>query len=54
MHIAADVKHPDHMVRKEHLAMIRALPPADAQRWWLLHCPRISRAAYNAAREGRA
>ena len=52
MHIAADVKHPDNMTRKDHLAMISSLPLADAMRWWLQHCPRISRAAFNAARSG--
>jgi len=52
MHIAADMKHPDHMTRKDKLKMIAALPIEDATRFWLQYCPGISKAAFKKARGG--
>jgi hypothetical protein len=49
-HIAADVKHPDSMTRKDKLKVIAAYDDKEALRFWLLHCPRISKKAFNEAR----
>lgn len=53
MHIAADVKHPCNMSRGEKLKMITALSKTqganEAMKFWLTHCPKISRKAFNEA-----
>ena len=50
---AADQVHPDFRTRKQHLAIIgakkRLQGEAEATRYWLSHCPRISKKAYQAA-----
>jgi len=55
-HIAAGVKHPDNMNRKEKLAMIKAISQEQsalqAQRWWINHGTRISHKAFMAAAVG--
>lgn len=44
------VKHPDNMSRKEKMAMIsylyRELGMSEAQKFWLTHCPRISKKSF--------
>lgn len=49
---AADV-HPDHRTRKQHLAIIAAKRRIEGESaatvYWLTHCPRISKAAYQNA-----
>ena len=49
-HIAADVKHPDSMTRKDKLNVIRAYDLDDALKFWVMYCPRISKKAFNEAR----
>lgn len=39
-HIAAGIKHPDNMSRKEKLQMIAAMDVKDAYNFWLTHCAR--------------
>jgi hypothetical protein len=49
--MAADVKHPDNMNRKEKLQMIAALGTyQEASNWWLRHAGNISRKAFDKAR----
>jgi len=46
-HIAAGVKHPDNMSRKEKLQMIASLPAKDAWNFWLTHgAGKISKKAF--------
>ena len=52
-HIASDVKHPDNMSRKEKLKIIAAYDLSDALKFWLLHCPKISKKAFNEAKESK-
>jgi len=49
LHIAADIKHPDNMTRKEKLQKIASLRGSDAAAWWLRHAPEVSRKAFNEA-----
>jgi hypothetical protein len=51
LHIAADIKHPDSMTRKEKLQRIASFQcDNEAFRFWLTHCPRISKKAFYEAR----
>ena len=48
------MKHPDNMSRKEKLQAIAAIRrtqgDSEALKFWLTHCPRISRKAFEEAR----
>ena len=51
MHIAADIKHPDNMTRKEKLQRIASFATTqEATTFWLTHAARISRKAFIEAR----
>lgn len=53
MHIAADVKNPDNMTRRDKLDMIAYLASsggrAEAQSFWIRHCSGISKKAFDEA-----
>ena len=52
LHIAADIKHPDSMNRKEKLQRIASFECGkEAMDWWLRNAPRISKKAFNEARK---
>lgn len=51
LHIAADIKHPDNMTRKEKLQRIASFPSdKEAMSWWLKHAAKISKKAFYEAR----